>query len=112
MASEGGRYSTTEDPGAQLIQAEYPGISAQAILAYTMIGEAFVFESERWEARPGDFEFGKMFWELARGLLENGTVKAVRTIVDFGGKGLEGALVGLEELRQGKVRGAKLVYHM
>ena len=116
MSSSGGRYSSTEDGGPELIKAEFPNITAQAILAYTMIGEEFVWadrdELITFEARLEDFEFGKTFWELAHGLLASGQVKPVRTTVDFGGKGLEGVLVGLEELREGKVRGGKLVYHV
>lgn len=116
MSSSGGSYSSTEDGGPELIKAEFPNITAQSILAYTMIGEDFVWADGdkliTFEARSEDFEFGKTFWELARRLLASGQVKPVRTTVDFGGKGLEGVLVGLEELRQGKVRGGKLVYHV
>ncbi|KAF2187417.1 putative zinc-binding oxidoreductase ToxD [Zopfia rhizophila CBS 207.26] len=116
MSSSGGRYSSTEDGGPELIKAEFPNITAQPILAYTIIGEEFVWadgdELITFKARPEDFEFGKTFWELARGLLASGQAKPVRTTVDFGGKGLEGVLVGLEELRQGKVRGGKLVYYV
>lgn len=114
MSSSGGRSSSTEDGGPELIKAEFPNITAQPILAYTIIGEEFVWadgdELITFKARPEDFEFWKTFWELARGLLASGQDKPVRTTVDFGGKGLEGVLVGLEELRQGNVCGGKLVY--
>ena len=116
MSSSGGRYSSTEDGGPELIKAEFSNITAQSILAYTMIGEEFVWadgnELITFAARSEDFEFGKEFWELARRLLASCQVKPVRTAVDFSKKGLEGVLVGLEELRQGKVRGGKLVYHV
>lgn len=115
MSDDGGRYTTTEDPGAQLVQVEYPHINADAVLVYTAMGEEFVFgdvELETWKVVPADFEFAVMFSDLVCGLLESGRMKPVRTTVDFGGKGFEGVLVGLEELRQGKVRGGKLVYHV
>ncbi|KAK4146550.1 chaperonin 10-like protein [Dichotomopilus funicola] len=78
-------------------------------LAYTMFGEA-IQKSIWMEAVPEDFEYGKMFWELARELLAEGKVKAVKADMNRGGKGLEGVVVGLKELAENKVSGAKLVY--
>lgn len=116
MSSSGGRYSSTEEGGAELINAEFPQSHAQPILAYTMTGERFLWVDGgnliTFEARPQDFEFGKMFWELSHGLLATGRVKPVRIMVNQGGNGLEGVLAGLEKLRQGEVRGGKLVYYV
>jgi hypothetical protein len=81
-------------------------------LGYDVFGETFTFrgaQSER-EGRPDELEFGRQFWGRARALLEKGLVKTVRPTVNRGGAGLEGVLVGLEELKQGKVSGEKLVY--
>lgn len=78
-------------------------------LAYTMFGEPFE-KRVKVPAIPGDYEFGKTFWEVARGLLAEGKVKPARADVNRGGKGLEGVLVGLDELKEGKVSGVKLVY--
>lgn len=78
-------------------------------LAYTMFGEPFE-KRVKVPAIPADYEFGKMFWEVARGLLVEGKIKPARADVNRGGKGLEGVLVGLDELKQGKVSGVKLVY--
>lgn len=78
-------------------------------LAYTMFGEP-IKKSMRWEAVPEDLEYGKMFWELARELLAEGKVKTVNADLNRGGKGLEGVLIGLRELSENKVSGAKLVY--
>lgn len=63
-------------------------------------------------AKPEDFEFGKGWWEEARELLANGKVKVHKPEVNQGGKGLEGALGGMQHMREGKVSGVKLVYTM
>ena len=92
-------------------------------LGYEIFGErfdfVFVHENEDgssgvketvYEAKPDEFEFAKEFWELSRRLLEAGLVKTVKPIVNRGGAGLEGVLVGLDELKDGKVSAGKLVY--
>lgn len=78
-------------------------------LAYTMFGEAFD-KGRVVPAIPEDYEYGKMFWEVAREALVQGKIKPARADVNRGGKGLEGVLVGLKELKEGKVSGVKLVY--
>jgi NADPH:quinone reductase-like Zn-dependent oxidoreductase len=78
-------------------------------MAYTMFGEPYE-KGARKEAVPEDYEFGKKFWEDSRVLLEKGIIKPARVDLNRGGKGLEGVLVGLDELRLGKVSGVKLVY--
>ena len=52
--------------------------------------------------------FGKMFWGLAGKLLAEKKVKVHP--VDVRPGGLKGVLEGMEEMRQGKVSGKKLVY--
>ncbi|KAH6856972.1 chaperonin 10-like protein [Chaetomium sp. MPI-CAGE-AT-0009] len=78
-------------------------------LGYTIIGEP-INKGQLMPGIPEDYEYGKMFWEVARGLLEQGKLKPARADVNRGGKGLEGVLVGLQELKAGKVSGVKLVY--
>lgn len=51
-----------------------------------------------------------MFAALCQRLLEEGVVVPIEPDVDRGGSGLEGVLVGLDELRAGRVSGTKLVY--
>lgn len=64
-------------------------------------------------ADPEAYEFYRMFWELTRGLLESGDVKPIEPEVNRGDYGLEGVLMGLDELRTGKVSvGTKLVYKL
>lgn len=59
---------------------------------------------------PQDFEFGKMFWDLSTKLIAEGKVNVHPPKV--GKKGLEGVFEGLKELKEGKVSGVKLVYHV
>lgn len=78
-------------------------------VAFTALGEAFDVGFVV-PAVPGDLEFAKMFGELVRELLAEGRVRPVRADVNRGGKGLEGTLVGMRELKEGRVSGTKLVY--
>jgi hypothetical protein len=61
-------------------------------------------------AKPQDFEFAKTFWELATKLLASQqlTVHPVKV----GSGGLEGVLDGMNQLKEGKVSGVKLVYRV
>lgn len=63
-----------------------------------------------FHANYNNLDFGEKFSELSRGLPETGKLKPARQIVNRGGKGLEGVLVGLQELKAGKVSLGKLVY--
>jgi len=110
MSSQGGKYSTLLPVPEEKVSAINPKVEMGMTLGYTVVGEFFKFGDMPWEARPQDFEFGKMFWELARSLLEQGKLKAHRPSVNEGGKGLEGALLGMQVMREGKVSGRKLVY--
>lgn len=78
-------------------------------LYYSVFGEPYVF-AQKFDAVPADYEFGKMFWEMSKGLLVDGKIKPIKVTVNRGGSGLEGALEGLRESKEGKVSGEKLVY--
>lgn len=109
---EGAKYSSIlpVDPG--VLRAANPGVESEWTLAYTAFGEAFGRGGRALEARPGDRAFAARFWEASRELLADGRIKAARLALDRGGGGLEGVLRGLEDLRQGKVSGTKLVYRI
>lgn len=79
-------------------------------MGYTAFGEGLKRTVYTWVPSREDYEHGKMFWELSQGLLAEGKVKPARYELNRGGKGLEGVQKGLEELKEGKVSGAKLVY--
>ena len=79
-------------------------------LGYTLAGEAFEFEGTTWPAVPEDFELGKKFFTLTETLLGKGLIKPHPTSVREGGLG--GVLDGMQQLKDGKVSGMKLVYRV
>lgn len=106
---KGGQYRSLLGVDDKVVKAVNPKVQGGVTLAYFIFGEEF----KKWgpfPAKPEDFEFGKMFWEMTRGLLAEGKIKAARQDVNRGGKGLEGVLKGLQEMREERVSGVKLVY--
>jgi len=80
-------------------------------LAYTVTGEAFKFGPKvEYPANPADFEFAKKFWELSAKLIASKQLSVHPPKVGKGG--LEGIFDGLQQLREGKVSGTKLVYQI
>jgi hypothetical protein len=110
MSSSGGVYTTLlpvpEDEPRKINEK----VQVKHTLAYSIVGESFKFGPQEMPARPEDFEFAKMFWELSRGLIEEGKVKVHKPTVNKLGSGLKGALQGMDFMRQGKVSGEKLVF--
>ena len=62
------------------------------------------------EAKPEHFEHGKMFWQLSKELVRAGKLKPHP--VRVGKDGLVGVFDGLQQMREGKVSGVKLVYRV
>ncbi|KAL6709860.1 hypothetical protein ACN47E_000645 [Coniothyrium glycines] len=85
---------------------EYPrsDVKFKFRLAYTALGEAY---SEKIPASQEDYEFGANFWRVTEELFNSGKIKAHPTKVHHG---LEGIPQGLDDLKDGKVSGVKLVY--
>jgi NADPH:quinone reductase-like Zn-dependent oxidoreductase len=106
----GGVYSTLLPVPNDKVHNINEKVTNHNTLAYSVVGEACKFGPKDMPAKPEDFEFAKMFWELARSILQEGKVKVHRISVNEGGKGLEGVLKGMDLMRQGKVSGRKLVY--
>lgn len=75
MSDDGGVYSTLLPVSADTVTETNSKAECKSTVGYTITGETFTFGPNTIEARPEDFEFGKMFWELSRGLLEQGKVK-------------------------------------
>ena len=101
ISSEGGHYSSL------LPVTDFPrdDVRNTATLAYTALGVQF---SESYPASQTDWEFGVKFWRLSEELLNSGKIKAHPTEVRKGG--LEAIPQGIEDLKEGKVSGVKLVY--
>jgi len=110
MSSSGGLYSTLLPVPAEEVRNVNDKVTMKSTLGYTVIGEYFKFGPQEVPAKPQDFEFGKMFWDMSRELLEQGKLKVHRPAVNKYGKGLEGAIKGMDAMRQGKVSGEKLVF--
>lgn len=88
---------------------EYPrteDVRRNSLLAYKICGEPWDFFGPQ-PATVEDYEFGRMFWKLAAGLLGEGKVKVHPPHVR---EGLEGVIGGLDEMRRGVVSATKLVY--
>lgn len=79
-------------------------------LGYGLTGEDYIFESEFYTAVPDMYDFGKeaicvieVLWTQDRLIAHPQRV---------GGGGLQGALEGMREMKDGKVSGFKLVYRV
>ncbi|KAI9696748.1 MAG: hypothetical protein M1836_005110 [Candelina mexicana] len=103
LSATGGIYSALEPIGCPREDVE-----SKSTLAYTATGEDLVDYGR--PASKEDFEFGVMFWKLAEQLLEQGRLKVHPPRVKP--EGLKGVLEGMQEMRQGKVSGEKLVYRI
>lgn len=64
------------------------------------------------EAVPEAYRIASEFWNIAGPLFAEGKIKTHPEKVDLGGAGLQGVLEGLQTMRDGKVSGFKLVYHV
>lgn len=76
-------------------------------LAYTATGEGFKFGPMEVPPKPEDFEFAKHFWDLATKLVASKQISVHPPKVGYG---LQGIFDGLQQMREGKVSGTKLVY--
>ena len=104
IGSAGGKYSTL------LKVAELPrdDVSNTLTLAYTAFGENFAGH-QYLPANNEDYEFASKFWKITAGLLNEGKIKAhPAKVMD----GLAGIPDGLQDLKDGKVSGEKLVYRV
>lgn len=106
ISSKGGKYSSL------LVVNKFPrdDVSNTATLAYTGFGEKFSKGDNTWPAKEDHLDLQDKFWKLVGELLAQGKIRPHPQEVRDGG--LEGVLDGLEDLRQEKVSGVKLVYRV
>lgn len=78
-------------------------------LGYTLGGEEFEIEGQVWPAVPEDFELGKKFMSVAEKLLEEGKIRPHPVDARVG---IETILGGMQEMKDGKHSGVKLVYRI
>ncbi|EOA88144.1 uncharacterized protein SETTUDRAFT_168565 [Exserohilum turcica Et28A] len=100
ISSTGGHMS------ALLPVKDYPrsDVKTKLTLGYTALGERY---NEKLDAKPEDYEFGVEFWKRSYDLFESGKIKTHPAEVR---SGLAGVPQGLQDLKDGKVSGVKLVY--
>lgn len=77
-------------------------------LVYTIFGESFVSGPLKVPANLEDFQWAKKFMTLTEKLLVEGKLLPHKVTLREGG--LEGALQGLDDLKNNRVSGEKLVY--
>ena len=101
----GGKYGS-------ILQAKCPreDVESTTTLMYTIFGESFKFGPQEIPAVSEDFEYAKKFLAMTEGLLKEGKIQAHKQTV--GKDGLEGVLKGMEDMKNGKVSGEKLVYRI
>ncbi len=79
-------------------------------LVYSVSGEAYIFEGEAFPAAPQDYEFAKKWYPIAEKLWAEGKWKPHPQQIELGGLG--GLVEGMMRMKEGKVRGVKLVYRV
>lgn len=93
-----------------LVHPINPNVKVLGTLAYSVFGKSFHRYGTKFEANTEHNKFAKEWRDLAEEIFREGKVKPARIDVNRGGSGLEGVLNGLEEMRQEKVSGVKLIY--
>lgn len=78
--------------------------------AYNSFGESWKLGGNPMAANIEEMEFSARFVDIVYKLLEQGRLHPIKPTVNKFGAGLQGVIKGVDELRQGKVRGTKLVY--
>jgi expansin (peptidoglycan-binding protein) len=92
----------------QLAELPRDDVENTFTFAYTFAGEGYTGGPFLLEPSSGDFEFSKGFARIVERLLVQGRIKFHPVEMRTGG--WRGVLAGVDELRQGKVSGKKLVY--
>lgn len=87
-----------------------PDVTSSTTMAYTVFGEDWGMGATNFSANTTDAEFGRQWWALVQDLLDRGCIQTHRIIIGEGG--LEGVLGGLQQLRDSRVRGGKLVFRI
>ncbi|KAI9812379.1 MAG: hypothetical protein M1826_002846 [Phylliscum demangeonii] len=102
--STGGQYSSL----VAVPELPRTDVSNARTMGYKALGEAFEIWGKKIPASPTDFAFAVSFTVLAEELLRDGKIKVHPPGRRPGG--LHGILQGLQELREEKISGEKLVY--
>jgi NADPH:quinone reductase-like Zn-dependent oxidoreductase len=95
-----------------ILRAELPrnDVDHHYTFGSTAIGEAFEKAGGKFDGSKEDFEHSKIVWAKAEKLLEERKFKPHRYEIRPGG--LDSILSGLEDLKNSKVSGVKIVYRI
>ena len=99
ISSKGGHYSSIVP--AKIARDD---VKSTFTIAYTIFGERY---NSMFPASQEDFEFAVKFWRASADLINSGKIKPHPALVR---KGLEGIPQGLDDLKNNRVSGKKLVY--
>ncbi|KAK5175900.1 uncharacterized protein LTR77_001040 [Saxophila tyrrhenica] len=108
--------STRSDVGEKLYcnllgpEVERPDVKGIFFLVYSSSGEAYTFEGSAFSAAPEDFEFAKKWYGIAEKLWMERNWKAHPHRIEKGG--LAGLEDGMKKMRNGEIRGVKLVFRV
>jgi hypothetical protein len=102
-STEGGTYCNLMG-----VDAPRDDIKSIFFLAYSAMGRPYIYEGEEWPFAPEDYDVAKRFTVVAEELLEQGKITPHPATVRDGG--LEAILAGMEDIKNGKISGEKLVY--
>ncbi|KAH7142193.1 chaperonin 10-like protein [Dactylonectria macrodidyma] len=92
------------------VQSPRKDVSTITTVMHTAFGREFMFGKVHMPASREDFEFAKTFSRITEKLLAQGRLRPHNHHVGEGG--LKGVLQGLQDLKEGKVNAAKLVYRV
>lgn len=110
MSPRGGHYSSLLFLSSAVLRRVNPRIRCTTTIGYTIFGEDFCKET-LVKKREEDFQFWTSFWRMSEKLLRQKKFRPPPIFVNVGYKGFEGILYGIQHLKQGMVRGGKLVYN-
>lgn len=101
MSSSGGYLHLLLTPPEEFPRED---IKISFKVGYTALGEHF---NETFPASQTDYDYATKFWKISEGLLSEGKIIPHPAEVR---KGLEGVIQGMQDLKEGKVSGVKLVW--
>ena len=82
-------------------------VDSKLVTSFEIFGKRFFFGPQEYQVREGAFEFAKELIAIATKLAVEGKLRPHKQVVREGG--LPTVLEGLDDLRSGKIRGAKIV---
>ncbi|KAI0889732.1 alcohol dehydrogenase [Annulohypoxylon maeteangense] len=105
------KYASIMPVDAERVHAINPKVQGPVFhIGYDVFGEPYMFMGNPVPVKEDEHENAVRFLQVAAELLGSGKVRTIRTVENFGGKGLEGVLLGLRELREKGVSAGKFVY--